>query len=144
MPTKEYFLEQINKELAAAELAMHTGNEGRARVCARRAAGQSITWFLSAQLPRAPGPGASGSALSDRPPLTPVPSEFASSGSKGWGVDALGQLKHLSEDSSFPQPVRDAAVRLTTKISDRFTYPFTTNPLEDARLIISHIASLME
>lgn len=114
MPTKEYYFEQIDKEFAVAREAITAGNEGKARVCARRAAGQATTWFLS-KFPR-----------------------------QGWQPDALNQLQRLSNDESFPQHVRDAAQRLTTKISDRFTYPFSANPLEDARMIIDHISSRMQ
>ena len=114
MPTREYYLEQIGKELVAARDALNIGNDGKARVCARRAAGQAITWFISRNI------------------------------RQGWGADAMNQLLHLIDDLSFPQEVRDAAVRLTTKISERFTYPFTTSPIEDARLIIDSITFLMD
>jgi hypothetical protein len=114
MPAKEYYFEQIEKEFAIAREAIRTGNAGKARVCARRAAGQAITWFLS-KFPR-----------------------------PGWQPDALSQLQRLNSDESFPPTVRDAAQRLTTKISDRFTYPFSTNPIEDARVIIEYITSQMQ
>ena len=114
MRPKEYYLEQIGKELAAARDALNIGNDGKARVCARRAAGQAITWFISRNT------------------------------RQGWGADAMNQLHHLKDDQSFPQEVRDAAMRLTTKISERFTYPFTTSPIEDARLIIDSITFLMD
>jgi hypothetical protein len=113
MPAKEYYFEQIEKEFATAREALKAGNDGKARVCTRRAAGQAITWFLASH-PR-----------------------------QGWGRDAMNQLLQLKDDASFPLEIRDAAVRLTTKISVRFTYPFTTNPIDDARLIINHIEKVM-
>ena len=114
MPKKTYYFEQIEKELATAREALKTGNEGKARVCARRAAGQAIVWFMT-KFPR-----------------------------PDWGADALSQLAHLQDDRTFPREIRDAAVRLTTKISDRFTYPFTSKPVDDARLIVGHIETIME
>ena len=114
MPSKEYYFEQIEKEFAAAREALQSGNDGKARVCSRRAAGHAIRWFLERH------------------------------SEKKWGADAMNQLSHLRDDASFPVNVRDAATRLTTKISDRFTYPFTTNPIDDAQCIITHISTLME
>jgi len=113
MPDREYYFGQIEKEFATASEAIQSGNEGKARVCSRRAAGQAIAWFLT---------------------------KFSR---KGWGTDALSQLTHLAQDATFPGEIRDAAVRLTTKISDRFTYPFTSQPVEDARRIIDHIETIM-
>lgn len=107
------YLEQIKKELASAQNALSVGNDGKARVCARRAAGQAITWYL-----------------------TKFPE-------KKFGNDAVTQLRFLMNETSFPQEVRDAAVRLTTKISERFTYPFSTDPIEDAHVIIRCIESIM-
>ena len=113
MPTREFYNEQIEKEFAAAREAREVGNDGRMRVCARRAAGLAIRWFLSKH---------------ER---------------DGWGSDALRQLQHLKEDEFFPQEVRDAAMRLITKVSDKFTYAFATDPVEDATLIVRYIESVM-
>ena len=112
-PTNNHYLEQIQKELAVARAALQTGNDGKARVCSRRAAGQAITWLLSV-----------------------FPHD-------DWGSDAMRQLMHLRDDSSFPIEVREAAVRLTTKISQKFDYPFTNDPIEDAQVIIGSTHSFM-
>lgn len=109
MPAKEFYLEQIEKELAGAREAQKSGNDGKARVCARRAAGWAITWFLSRH------------------------------SKKAWGVQAMTQLTMLKEDRDFPQEVRDAAGRLTTRISGIFKYPFPTDPVEDSKLIVDYI-----
>jgi len=42
---------------------------------------------------------------------------------------------------SFPLPVRQAAERLSTKITQRDTAPFTSNPIADAKLIIAYLIS---
>ena len=56
-----------------------------------------------------------------------------------WGMDAMSQLRNIQLDASMPQPVRDAAQRLTTKITGQFTSPFSTNPIEDSKIIINHL-----
>jgi hypothetical protein len=45
MPSPEQFREQIERELATARAARAAGNDGMARVCARRAAGAALTWY---------------------------------------------------------------------------------------------------
>ena len=44
MPNKEYYFDQIEKELATALDAIRVGNGGKARVSVRRAAGKVITY----------------------------------------------------------------------------------------------------
>lgn len=114
MRSKEFFSERIEHELTTAGIALTAGNDGKARVCARRAAGLAITWFCS-QFPR-----------------------------PAWHTDAMSQLRHLKDDESFSSDVRDAATRLTTRITERFTYPFSTDPIEDARIIVNAITKLMD
>ena len=55
----------------------------------------------------------------------------------------MGQLKKLQSDESFPKEIRDAAERLTTKITQQFTSPFSTNPIDDAVIIIEHVKKMM-
>jgi len=114
MPTREYFIEHIEKELAAASEARANENEGRARVCARRAAGYALAWHLTKH-PRAK-----------------------------WGSNAMSPLSAMKDDQSFPPAIREAAARLTRKISDRFTYPFATAPVEDAKIIVDYVQSRMD
>src|SRR5882762_4523447 len=99
MPAKGYFFERIEQEFSMARNALEAGNAGKARVCARRAAGQALTW-LCTKYPR-----------------------------PGWSSDALSQLLHLKDDPAFPEAVRDAALRLTTKVSEKIDYPFSTDPI---------------
>lgn len=98
----------IEKEFSAAREAEKNGNEGMVRVCARRAAGIAIGFWLQSN-PR-----------------------------KSWGVDAMSRLRALQLDDSIPQNVREAAARLTTKITENFTSPFPSHPLDDAHQIIQH------
>ena len=107
--TKTQSLEQIDGEFVTANQARKSGNDGMVRVCARRAAGIAITNWLE-QNPR-----------------------------QGWGVDAMNQLKNLQKDESMPQNIRDAAMRLTTRITKQFTSPFSTDPIDDSKAIINHL-----
>ncbi|MFN0158679.1 MAG: hypothetical protein ACKVRP_11495 [Bacteroidota bacterium] len=102
-------MRKIEKEFAAAAQAQRVGNDGMVRVCARRAAGAAIGFWLRSH---------------------PHPE---------WGVDAMTQLRNLQIDDSTVETVRHAAERLTTKITEQFKAPFATDPLADARLIITHL-----
>lgn len=104
--------EKIEQELTQARRAREAGNEGQARVCARRAAGLAIkAWYQ-----RRDGPG--------------------------WGGDALTQLKRLQGDESVPEHIRQAAMRLTTKVDFEHKLPFEEDAVEDARGIIVALAGL--
>ena len=101
--------DRIAAELEAAEIALGEGNLGRARVCARRAAGLGIrAWYQ-----RQEGPG--------------------------WGGDAMTQLVRLRAEPAAPRPVRQAAERLTTKVDLDHQLPFDDSPLEDARRILAFV-----
>lgn len=99
----------IQRELAVAEQSIRIGNAGRARVCARRAAGIAIAYWLQRHPERA------------------------------WGTDAITRLHGLRAEESVPAAVRDAALRLTAKITEQFTPAFPTDPLEDCRIIVAHM-----
>jgi HEPN domain-containing protein len=102
-------LAQIERELARAQAALREGNDGMVRVCARRAVGLAAEAWLE----RVPG--------------------------KNWRGDALNYLGRISADESFPQDIRRAAERLMTKVTQRATAPFSTDPIADARRIIAHL-----
>jgi hypothetical protein len=100
----------IEQELAAAQAAQQEGNDGKARVCARRAVALATdVWF--ARLPM---------------PL--------------WRGDAMAQLREIQQNASFPLPIRQAAERLSTPVIRQHTAPFTTDPIADAKLIITHLS----
>jgi hypothetical protein len=114
MPTNEYYLEQIERELAAGRSARAEGNDGKTRVCARRAAGRALSWLLE-RAPRA-----------------------------GWGADAMRQLQASASEPAFPAEVREAAARLSARITGNFAYPATADPLEDAGIIIRHVRAAVK
>jgi len=101
----------IEQELAAAESARQDRNDGKARVCARRAVALATQAWL-ARLPR-----------------------------PQWRGDAMEHLRQIQQDESFPLPIRQAAERLSTPVSRQHQAPFTTDPIADARLIIAHLSS---
>jgi hypothetical protein len=102
--------ERIEAELAAAEVAMGDGNVGRARVCARRAAGLAIrAWYQRRE-------------------------------GSGWGGDAMKQLVRLRGDPAAPMPVRQAAERLTTKVDAEHKLPFEHDAVEDAERIVAFVS----
>ena len=101
----------IEQELAAAEAAQHNGNDGKARVCARRAVARATEAWI-AQLSSPP-----------------------------WHGDAMARLRHIQQDTSFPLLIRHAAERLSTAVTHQHAAPFTTDPIADARLIIAHLSS---
>src|SRR5439155_6670640 len=77
----------IEQELAAAEAAWKDANEGKARICARRAVAL-----------------ATGAWLTRHSELT-------------WRGDAMEHLRRIQQEASFPLPIRQAAERLTTTVS---------------------------
>ena len=102
----------IEQELAAAEAARQDRNDGKARVCARRAVALATeAWLARIPLPR-------------------------------WRGDAMAHLRDIQQDESFPLPIRQAAERLSTPITRQQTAPFTTDPIADARCIINHLSML--
>ncbi len=102
---------RIDQELAAAKQALADGNEGKARVCARRAVATAAeAWWANRGEPQKP-------------------------------TDAMGYLRRIQGQATFPLSVRQAAERLTTAVTRRHDAPFTTDPISDASLIISHLAA---
>ena len=101
----------IEQELAAAEAARQNSNDGKARVCARRAVAIATeAWLARLPVPR-------------------------------WRGDAMEHLRQIQQDASFPLPIRQAAERLSTPVTRQQATPFTTDPVADARLIIAHLSN---
>ena len=101
----------IEQELAAAEVAQQDRNDGKARVCARRAVALAVeAWLAQLPIPR-------------------------------WHGDAMAHLRQIQQDGTFPLPIRQAAERLSTPVTRQHAAPFTTDPVADAKLIIAHLDS---
>jgi hypothetical protein len=99
----------IEQELAAAEAASKIGNDGKARVCARRAVAVAAEAWLTRHSVQA------------------------------GCMDAMAHLRRIQEDQSVPVSIRHAAERLTTTVTRRDFAPFTSDPLGDARIIIAYL-----
>ncbi len=56
----------------------------------------------------------------------------------------MSQIRHLQDDESFPNDVRDAARRLSTRISERFEYSPSADPIDDAIIIINEITRVLD
>ena len=102
----------IEKELAGAKAAWKIGNDGKARVCVRRAV-----------------------ALADEIWLAKQSDQF-------FRGDAMAHLRRIQQDHSLPVSIRDAAERLSTAVSRQDSAPFSTDPIDDARIIINHLTCL--
>jgi hypothetical protein len=111
MSSKEPRIALIEQELAAAETAWKEGNDGKGRVCARRAVARATEEWSE--------------RIYDR----------------RWHGDAMEHLRQIQQDASLPLAVREAAERLSTKVTPRQTAPVTTDPISDARLIIAHFST---
>ncbi|HET7012193.1 MAG TPA: hypothetical protein VFI11_15565 [Anaerolineales bacterium] len=98
--------EKVMAELERAGRARRRGNEGQARVCARRAAG----WSLQAYYRLRTGQPSPESALS--------------------------LLRWYRSDPTAPEPLRRAAERLTARVTEAFRLPHAEDPLRDACHIV--------
>ncbi|HUI31130.1 MAG TPA: hypothetical protein VLX91_13040 [Candidatus Acidoferrales bacterium] len=105
--------EEIQGELRLAQDAMNLGNEGKARVCARRSVGKAFQAFGHAKGLR---PGSSGMRV----------------------LDANETLKLISVTEEFPAGVREAARRLSASVLEK---EISKRPVDDALLIIEELFS---
>ena len=96
----------IEAELEKAELARQAGNEGKARVCARRAAGSAARAFLTRHAVH----------LSD--------------------ASAFAALQALAEFSGLAPDLRIAALHLTMRLTEAFTLLVDADLISDARKLI--------
>lgn len=94
---------QITREFARAEESRRAGNEGQARVCARRAAGIAIREYLGRR------------GLPARNP------------------SAYELLQLVADLPEAPPDARQAAVMLTLRVTEEFTLPVEADLLEEAR-----------
>lgn len=96
----------IETELENAERARLAGNEGRARVCARRAAGIAARDFLTRH------------------------------GTRLHNTSAYVALQTIVDYPGLALDLRAAAVHLTTRVTDEFTLPMQADLIADARKLI--------
>jgi hypothetical protein len=95
----------LDKEFHLAAEARARGNEGQARVCARRAAGVAIREYLARRKMRPANPS------------------------------AYELLKALVYMPDLPEEVQRAAEYLTLRVNDEFNLPLTVDLVEQARIL---------
>jgi hypothetical protein len=105
---------EISTELERAEAARAYGNEGRARVCARRAAGMAARDFLN------------------RRKLFPFNS--AQNGKRS--VSSYEALKTLGRYPGLAPEIKQAVDNLTLRVSEEFKLPSGIDLIEEAKIII--------
>lgn len=97
---------QIQNELDRAEQARARGNEGQARVCARRAAGIAAREY------------------------------FARRGQSVRTPSAYDLLTLLAEDSSLSDELRQSAVYLTLRVTEEFKLPVDVDLVAEAKKLV--------
>ncbi len=102
----------IHRELEDAHRARIDGNEGRARVCARRAAGWAVSFTRS---------------LNEECEVE---------------ANAYEMLQWLAQQVDTADAVRSAATRLTARVSLDHTLPFPEDPLDDAQMIVETLLGM--
>jgi hypothetical protein len=100
----------INAELEKADHARLAGNEGQARVCARRAAGKAARDFLTRQ------------------------------GIELRNASAYTALQILAEYPGIAPDLRTAARHLTIRVTGAFTLPMDADLIADARKLAGELS----
>lgn len=104
-------LNRARKELSDAEGFLQNGLAGRSRVCARRASGAAIQYYLEE---------------SDAPIHS---------------VNAYDLLLLFQSNDQIPAEVRQASQILTTRVDENFNLQAPMDPIQAARLIIQWVLS---
>ncbi len=105
-------LDPIQQELDKAKKGLEQGNDGLARVCARRA----VALGVKRRKDKHGRPEQQG--------------------------DALHHLRTLQSQEIFPLEIREAAQRLLTPVTEINQIPLSTDPIADARLILTYLDQL--
>lgn len=110
----EGFHSHVQEELLLAKQSRQEGNEGRARVCARRAAGAAAREFL----------GNEDLGISKE--------------------NALNALRRLGEVDSLPIRVQKAIKRLLDRVDEYHNLPPGIDLIQEADIIIQYIESFQQ
>jgi len=94
---------KVETEFERAKAARARGNEGQARVCARRAAGIAIREY------------------------------YARNGQTVRTSSAYDLLNFLKEETHLPSDIKQAAVYLTLRVTEEFKLPVDVDLLHEAR-----------
>jgi len=99
-------LAEIEREMDLAEESRRQGREGRARVCARRAAGMAVAVFQKRKTGVRPQ------------------------------ANFYRLLRWFQEVDGVSAGLKQAAARLTTRVRPDYSLPHSDDPLQDARTLI--------
>jgi hypothetical protein len=99
----------IEEEFTVAHASRLSGNEGRARVCARRAAGLAIGIYFENQTAEKPT------------------------------GNAYKLLQWFSEQEEIPEELQRSARRLIVRVTPEYELPHEEDPIDDARSIVSAV-----
>ncbi len=105
---------KIENEILAAEQARSEGNEGRARVCARRAAGLAIQAYYRAR----------GDSLVES--------------------NAYSLLRRFQTDVSIPQEWKRITDTLLTRVEKDYSFPSRADVLAETRRLIQQIDAALK
>ena len=100
---------RIESELEKAQAARARGNEGQARVCARRAAGIAAGEYLERQGVRPPG------------------------------LSAYDLLNLLKEDPRLSTDLKSIADHLTVRVTEEFRLPVNADLIAEARIFCENL-----
>jgi HEPN domain-containing protein len=103
---------EIQAEFEKAEQARARGNEGQARVCARRAAGIAAREYLTRQ------------------------------GTRPLSVSAYDLLNLLKEDPRLSPDLRRIAEHLTLRVTEEFKLPVDADLIAEARTFCEGVSNL--
>jgi len=104
--------QKIEAEIALAQSSRESGNEGRARVCARRAAGYAIAEFLSQR-------------------SLPLPSP-----------SATDLLAHIQTVSIVPEEIKTIAQHLLVRVNTDYQFPLQVDLLVETRRMVDALEAL--
>ncbi len=99
---------QIGKEIDSINKALNDGNIGKARVCARRASGLAIEFWMANH---------NGDYMES---------------------SAMEYLNFIKKGTGFPADVINAAERLTAKVNDPNSSAVSLNPLTDCNILVNY------
>jgi hypothetical protein len=100
---------QVREELLLAKQSRLEGNEGRARVCARRAAGAAVKLYLDHE------------------------------GMLNGSENALQALEILQGQSGLPPRVETAVDRLIQRVDQNYSLPVEIDLIKEAKIILEYI-----
>jgi len=105
-------ISEINSELESAYLARQSGNEGKARVCARRAAGIAVRNY------------------------------FLETSKVERKESAFELIRIFSEQPDLPPEIKQLASNLTLRVTKSFNLPVGVDLIDDAQRLCDYLLNI--